>query len=97
MGLELRARLERELALRLPAAIVFNYPSIAALSEYLASRLGQTAAPQPQTSTNASALSPAPVGPDRSDDLESSMAHIEALSDAAALAALRAGKTGEKR
>ena len=39
MGLELRKRLEAGTQLSLPATLVWNYPTIAALAEELASRL----------------------------------------------------------
>lgn len=44
MTLELRNRLEGSLRLKLPATLVFNYPTVAALAAYLAERLGEAPA-----------------------------------------------------
>jgi acyl carrier protein len=55
MGLELRNRLEAALGLRLPASLVWTYPTLGALSAALAETLGVTAAATPA----------APVGPGR--------------------------------
>jgi myxalamid-type polyketide synthase MxaE and MxaD len=41
MGLELRNRLEAELSLSLPATLVWNYPTVAALVAHLAALLGE--------------------------------------------------------
>jgi acyl carrier protein len=91
VGLELRSRLERDLALRLPATLAFNYPTVAALAEHLASRLGRPLAPPP---AEAGRVPPPASG---AVDAEARLAKLDALSDANALAALRAGKSGEKR
>jgi acyl carrier protein len=40
MGLELRNRLERSLELKLSASVIWNYPTVDRLCEYLAERLG---------------------------------------------------------
>jgi acyl transferase domain-containing protein/acyl carrier protein len=40
MGLELRNRLEVDLALKLPATLVWNYPTVVALAAHLAERMG---------------------------------------------------------
>ncbi len=47
MALELRNRLERSLALRLPATLAFNYPTVSLLVPHLAERLGIELAPPP--------------------------------------------------
>jgi acyl transferase domain-containing protein/acyl carrier protein len=77
MALELRVRLERDLVLRLPASLVFNYPTIGALAEHLLSRLGQHITPLPQATAT--------------DNAAGRVIELEGLSDAAALAALLAG------
>jgi myxalamid-type polyketide synthase MxaE and MxaD len=95
VGLELRHRLERDLALRLPATLVFNYPSVAALATHLRGRLDPAAA-APQK-TGPSAAEPrrrAPETPDRARSADARVAQLEALSDDAALAALRSAKSG---
>jgi acyl carrier protein len=46
MALELRNRLERSLGLTLPATLVWNYPTVAALAPHLAGRLSIPLQPQ---------------------------------------------------
>jgi myxalamid-type polyketide synthase MxaC len=91
MALELRVRLERDLALRLPASLVFNYPTINALAEHLLSRLGHHAVPSPQAMTTSERMSAGGPG-----NAGGRVTELEGLSDAAALAALLAGKSDEK-
>jgi len=95
MALELRVRLERDLSHRLPASLLFNYPSVAALAEHLASRLVEPAVPQ--ATTAAGERMSAAAGPGGANNAGSRVAELEVLSDAAALAALRVGKSEEKR
>jgi len=74
MTLELRNRLERGMGMKLPATLVFNYPSVAALTRHLAEELHvedgtQPAAPTPEV--------PAPQTVDEFEDM--TQAEIEAL------------------
>ncbi len=63
MAVEFRNRLERSLELRLPATLVWNYPSVTALVAHLASRLGLDAG-----------TAPAPPPPqDEADDLSAAL------------------------
>lgn len=93
VALELRTLIERDLALRLPATLAFNYPTVAGMAEHLASRLRQSIDRSPPTETKSSERSPTPAGPGGFADV----ATLEALSDASALEALRAGKPGGNR
>jgi acyl carrier protein/NADP-dependent 3-hydroxy acid dehydrogenase YdfG len=84
LGLEFRARLERALEVTLPATLVWNYPTVAALAEHLAARLGLALeAAEGKTRDVAPAALPA----------AEALSNLEELSDADALRALR-GKTG---
>jgi hypothetical protein len=44
MGMELRNRLERDLGITLSATLVWNYPTIELMSDFLAKKLGITLA-----------------------------------------------------
>jgi acyl transferase domain-containing protein/NAD(P)-dependent dehydrogenase (short-subunit alcohol dehydrogenase family) len=95
MGLELRHRLERDLALRLSATLIWNHPTLAALAAHLQTRLDE----QPAAAAGASA-------PRGREDIASSvptaiaftakgiaasrLSQVEDISDDAALEALRA-------
>ena len=68
MALELRNRLEADLGLRLPATVIWNYPTIAALVPHLASRMGIPL--EVKASPGAEA-----------DDVERLLSEIEGLSD----------------
>jgi acyl carrier protein len=56
-ALEFRRRLEKSLGLKLPATLVWNYPTLAALTDHLAERLELTS-PAGQASEVAAPLSP---------------------------------------
>lgn len=74
MGLELRNRLEAETGLTLSATMVWNYPTISALAQELATRLGMSLdADRPA----GGALAP---GAAADGDLEAMLAEIELLS-----------------
>ena len=82
MALELRNRIEHDLGLPLSATVLWNYPSVAALAAYLLTRL--VPVPKAEPSTPPPAATPA----DLARPLEQTVLGVEALSDAAALAAL---------
>jgi acyl transferase domain-containing protein/acyl carrier protein len=58
-GLELRNRLERDLGLRLPSALLWTYPRVDALAAHLLQQLGLAAAPAPRPSPPAAPEEPA--------------------------------------
>jgi acyl carrier protein len=75
-GLEFRNRLEKVSGLRLPATLVWNYPTIERLAGYFATNLA------PATSTaSSSEPAPGPAGADGEPSLEALLANIESLSD----------------
>ena len=74
MALEFRNRLEALAGVRLPATLAFNYPTIAALAPFLASKAGFDL-------TDADP-SVAETPDDSADDVERMLAEIEQLSDA---------------
>ncbi|MEO8057465.1 MAG: type I polyketide synthase [Burkholderiales bacterium] len=82
MALELRNRIEHDLGLPLSATVLWNYPSVAALATYLLTRL--VPVPKAEPGTPPPATTPA----DLARPLEQTVLGVEALSDAAALAAL---------
>jgi len=77
MGLELRNRLEQAFQIKLPATLIWNYPTLSALAGQLALRLNipLDAAPVPPA--------PAPSAPPsaRDAELDPLLAELEALSD----------------
>ncbi len=74
MTLELRNRLERSMTMKLPATLVFNYPSVAALTRHLAEELHVEAGAETVTQT------PEPPAPEAVDEFEDmTQAEIEAL------------------
>jgi hypothetical protein len=86
MALEMRNRIERDLKLPLSATVMWNYPTIAALTEHLLARI----APEPSASATKHADRPAAIAPTPAR----AAAVIEALSDDDALAAFaRAPRT----
>ncbi|MBM7846683.1 type I polyketide synthase [Herpetosiphon giganteus] len=52
MGLELRNRLELNLAMQFSATLIWSYPTIALLAQHLVGRLAPNETPQPHTSEN---------------------------------------------
>jgi myxalamid-type polyketide synthase MxaE and MxaD len=89
LGLELRHRLERDLALRLSATLIWNYPTVAAMAAHLGGRLDPAPSPEVASERPASAATEGALG--------GLLSQVEELSDEAALAALRSPKTGGKR
>jgi acyl carrier protein len=75
MALELRNRLEGLAAVRLPATLAWNYPTIAALAPFVASKAGIDF-------TDAAPVAVAGPLDDSAADLERMLAEIEQLSDA---------------
>jgi len=77
MGLELRNRLEQAFELKLPATLIWNYPTVSALAGQLAVRLkvplDAALSPAPE------AASPAPSASEA--ELDPLLAELEALSD----------------
>jgi acyl carrier protein len=53
MGLELRRRLEAALGITLPATLVWHYPTLQAIADYLSDRVAETAQPQPEQAREA--------------------------------------------
>ncbi len=74
MTLELRNRLERSMAMKLPATLVFNYPSVSALTRHLAEELHVENGMETLTSPSES---PATEAMDEFEDM--TQAEIEAL------------------
>jgi acyl transferase domain-containing protein/NADP-dependent 3-hydroxy acid dehydrogenase YdfG/acyl carrier protein len=74
MGLELRNRVERATATKLPATLVWNYPSVALLAQELSRRL-QAAGPVQQVAVSVS------EGLASHDDFEELLADLEKMSD----------------
>jgi len=80
MSVDLRNRLEIGLELTIPNAVVWNYPSVALLSSYLADALGRK--PNP--------AAPGPAAPAvRTTALPALLAEIDQMSDDEAVEALR--------
>jgi acyl transferase domain-containing protein/acyl carrier protein len=76
MALEFRNRLETESGIKLSATLVFNYPTVAAIAEYVAVRMGVA------LDRTAADADTAPVAIDESNQIEDSMAtraDVEAL------------------
>jgi myxalamid-type polyketide synthase MxaE and MxaD len=82
MALELRNRIESDLNLQVVATVLWNYPTILSLAEYLLGRL----APAPAVASRTVA-----VAAETSQPLSDATAAIEAMSDEEALAALSRG------
>ena len=61
MGVEFRNRLERELGMRFPASLAWNYPTVKVLSEHLADVLGEGAAPSATVSAAPAVMEHTPV------------------------------------
>jgi acyl transferase domain-containing protein/aryl carrier-like protein len=95
MGLELRHRLERDLALRLSATLIWNHPTLAALAAHLQTRLDvDPAAATTESVTRgreeiARSL-PAAIASTTKGSVDSRVSKVEDISDDAALEALRA-------
>ncbi|MBP2681998.1 MAG: polyketide synthase, partial [Deltaproteobacteria bacterium] len=83
LGLEFRAKLERTLEVTLPATLVWNYPTVTALAEHLAARLGLATERVEERAGEAA---------DDAVPAADALSNLEELSDADALRALR-GKT----
>jgi acyl carrier protein len=75
MGLELRNRLEGSTALKLPATLIWNYPTVAALASQIAERMAL-----PLDAPAASDERPQPIDQPE-PDLEPLLAELEGLSD----------------
>lgn len=98
MAMELRNALERELGLRLPASVVWNHPTVAALAGHLAERV-TAAAPADSRSPDEGGRSAegAPQADDRhtpadgSRDLAARVATLARATDDDVLQALRGG------
>jgi NAD(P)-dependent dehydrogenase (short-subunit alcohol dehydrogenase family)/acyl carrier protein len=89
MALELRNRLEANLELTLPATLIWNYPTVADLANYLAGKMGislETAVEQ--SNAGLSAETPEGLVEEDSSRLSDIVAGIAALSDGEALSAL---------
>jgi phthiocerol/phenolphthiocerol synthesis type-I polyketide synthase C len=80
MTLELRNRLEASLGLKLPATVVWNHPTIAALSQHLLRRVEPVDAPASASALEETAPRAAPAG--------STFTAVEALTEDQASAAL---------
>ena len=88
MAMELRNRLESALGRPLSATLAWNYPTVEALSDYLADA-------DPATPSR-SAQQPAAAGPP-ADDLSDQFSAVSVLSNEDAMLALRAGKKRKSR
>jgi phthiocerol/phenolphthiocerol synthesis type-I polyketide synthase B len=93
MGLELRHKLESDLSLRLSATMVWNYPTLAALTSYLQTRLDVSVAPASIPSEPAAgrdgAKDESPTSITKIGAVNIRLWEVEQLSDDAALHALR--------
>jgi acyl carrier protein len=92
MAIELRNRLERDVALPLSATLIWNYPTVVALAGLLAGKLAP-AESEASTVVGAATLATAPVSASTIDPAqpgERVRLEVETLSDDDALAALRA-------
>ncbi|MBZ0294963.1 MAG: SDR family NAD(P)-dependent oxidoreductase, partial [Anaerolineae bacterium] len=74
MTLEMRNRLEASLGLKLSATLVFNYPSVVALTKYLGEKLDLV-----KTATVAATAAPEPVQEQIDDFEELSQEEVEAM------------------
>ncbi len=84
MAVELRNRIGGELKANLPSSMLFDHPSVQALTEHLLERLDLAgASPEPAAPVAAAVAGPvaAPASPDGTDRFASIIAAIEALSD----------------
>jgi myxalamid-type polyketide synthase MxaE and MxaD len=80
LGLEFRARLEKMLAVPLPATLIWNYPTLSKLADHLLSRLGLAESAEEKHGQK--------IEPDVSPSPEP-LADLETMSDADALLSLR--------
>jgi acyl carrier protein len=80
MAVELRNRIGGELKANLPSSMLFDHPSVQALTEHLLERLDLAGA-SPESAAPVAAPVAAPASPDGIDRLASIIAAIEALSD----------------
>jgi acyl carrier protein len=97
MGLELRHRLERDLALRLSATLIWNYPSVAAMAGHLGTRLDVESASMTVSTASATrageveTAKPSTAPTRRTKDIvDSRFSRVEEISDDDALQQLRA-------
>ncbi|HWE62332.1 MAG TPA: phosphopantetheine-binding protein, partial [Chloroflexota bacterium] len=81
MSLEMRNRLEIGLGMHLPATVLWSYPTIAALAEYLAGEFEESLSPPDDPAKQIAGVAGESVEPSR-------LAEIQQLSDAEAEAAL---------
>jgi acyl carrier protein len=88
MALELRNRIESDLNVQLVATVLWNYPTILALAEYLRGRLA------PTTPVIDHVLTGVESPTESSQPLTDAAATIEAMSDDEALAALARATPG---
>jgi myxalamid-type polyketide synthase MxaE and MxaD len=98
MAIELRNRLERDVALPLSATLIWNYPTVVALAGLLAGKLAP-AESEASTVVGAATLATAPVSASTIDPAqpgERVRLEVETLSDDDALAALRASRGRRK-
>jgi acyl transferase domain-containing protein/acyl carrier protein len=87
MGLELRHRLERDLALRLSATLIWNHPTLAALAAHLQTRLDVT--PAATTAASNTHGRETAIASRTKSNIDSRVSRVEDISDDAALEALR--------
>jgi acyl carrier protein len=85
MSLELRNRIEVTLGLTLPATLVWNYPTVAAMAAHLVERLGLASGPD----TGQAEITGEP-------ELEQLLAEIQGLSDDEVRRLLAEGRTGAR-
>jgi acyl carrier protein len=85
MGFEMRRRSEQSLGLKLSGTMVWNYPTIAALTEHLAGKLEISLADSAADGSPSASVKPAPIVPERANAVVST---VTTLSDDEALQAL---------
>jgi acyl transferase domain-containing protein/NADP-dependent 3-hydroxy acid dehydrogenase YdfG len=95
LGLELRHRLERDLALRLSATLIWNHPTLAALAAHLQTRLDMdSAAATAESATRGreeiARSVPTAIASAAKGNVGSRVSQVEDISDDAAIEALRA-------